>query len=340
MPIVRFSKPSIAVIKNKTSFFEENDRHLNYVREVNNFYLQQPQRKVCKTCGTPLDKKDLTVHKVPYSVCKNCGHLNGMHEDTNEFANFLYSQSGGENYSKNYKNDYLERVEDIYRPKVQFLIEVLNQEKISDFSVTDLGCGGGHFVKACELEQIEAIGFDTNQQLIDLGNTILESNKVYYEDLSKIDELILQNQNDVLSLVGVLEHLLEPISAIEAFNKSSATYLYLQVPLFSLSVLLESMHPDVFPRQLNAGHTHLYTDSSIDYICKEHRLEKVGEWWFGTDMVDLFRHLHIKTESDSDIKDEMISNFIGDFIDPLQTILDQKKVCSGVNMVLKKNKKI
>ena len=126
--------------------------------------------------------------------------------------------------------------------KSSFLLRVLNQEKISDFSVTDLGCGGGHFVKACELEQIEAIGFDTNQQLIDLGNTILESNKVYYEDLSKIDELILQNQNDVLSLVGVLEHLLEPISAIGSlFNKSSATYLYLQVPLFSLSVLLESM---------------------------------------------------------------------------------------------------
>ncbi len=338
MPIIKYSKPSIAVIKNKTSFFEENDKHLNYVQEVNNFYLKQPLRSRCKTCGANIGKEDLKVHGVPYSVCRNCGHLNGLHKDTEEFANYLYSQSDGENYSTNYKNNYLARVNDIYQPKVEFLQEVLRQENKTKFNVTDLGCGGGHFVKACELRGIEAKGYDTNKQLIDLGNEILEQNQIFYEDLSRIDELILHNDSEVLSLVGVLEHLLEPISAIESFVNSSATYLYLQVPLFSFSVLLESMHPDVFPRQLNAGHTHLYTDSSIQHICENNNIERIGEWWFGTDMVDLFRHLHILTQSDSDIKGKMIADFLGDFIDPLQTVLDQKKVCSGVNMVLKKNK--
>ena len=35
MTIVKFSKPSVAVIRNKTSFFEENEKHLNHVRNVN-----------------------------------------------------------------------------------------------------------------------------------------------------------------------------------------------------------------------------------------------------------------------------------------------------------------
>jgi hypothetical protein len=39
MAVVRFSKPSVAVIKNKTSFFNENDKHLSYVREVNKRFL-------------------------------------------------------------------------------------------------------------------------------------------------------------------------------------------------------------------------------------------------------------------------------------------------------------
>ena len=39
---------------------------------------------------------------------------------------------------------------DIYTPKVKFLKEVLDHYQESDFSVTDIGCGGGHFVKACE----------------------------------------------------------------------------------------------------------------------------------------------------------------------------------------------
>ena len=184
MSIIKYSKPSIAVIKNKTSFFEENDKHLQYVREVNNIYLKQPLREKCKTCGTDVGAVDLKVHGVPYNVCRNCGHLNGLHQDTEEFANYLYSQSDGENYSTNYKNNYMARVNDIYLPKVEFLQEVLRQENKTQFNVTDLGCGGGHFVKACELRGINAKGFDTNKQLIDLGNEILEQNQIFYE-LSK-----------------------------------------------------------------------------------------------------------------------------------------------------------
>ena len=37
-------------------------------------------------------------------------------------------------------------------------------------------------------------------------------------------------------------------------------------PLFSFAAIQESMHDDVFPRQLNAGHTHLYTNESIDFL--------------------------------------------------------------------------
>ena len=65
MSIIKYSKPSIAVIKNKTSFFEENDKHLNYVQEVNNFYLKQPLRSRCKTCEANIGKEDLKVHGVP-----------------------------------------------------------------------------------------------------------------------------------------------------------------------------------------------------------------------------------------------------------------------------------
>ena len=54
MTIEKFSKPSIAVIKNKTSFFFENAKHLNYVLSVNDVYIQQPQRTRCKNCDSPI----------------------------------------------------------------------------------------------------------------------------------------------------------------------------------------------------------------------------------------------------------------------------------------------
>lgn len=337
MAITKFTKPSIAVIKNKTSFFEENERHLNHVKDVNNFYKTQPPRNHCKTCSEELREIDLVIHEVPYSLCSNCNHLNGRHEDTKEFAEFLYADSGGEDYSKNYLNNYDARVLDIYTPKAEFLKEVLANNNINIFSVTDIGCGGGHFVKACENLDIEAVGYDVNKELIDLGSEIMKKNKIIYKDLDLINDLIKVTNTEVLSLIGVLEHLMDPLGALHAFKESEANYLYLQVPLFSFAALQESMHDDVFPRQLNAGHTHLYTKESIDFLCNKFTLEIAGEWWFGTDMVDLFRHLNIKVQGKSDIKAEIIQNYFGNYIDEFQKILDEKRVCSGVNMVLKKS---
>jgi SAM-dependent methyltransferase len=336
-PIIKFSKPSIAVIKNKGSFFEENTKHLNHVSKVNKFYKKQPSRDYCKTCLSKLDEVDLVIHDVPYSICENCNHFNGRHEDTEEFAQFLYSDSGGEDYSKNYLNNYDDRVNDIYVPKADFLREVMEKNNKINFSVTDIGCGGGHFVKACEQEGISAVGYDVNKELISLGSQKLEKNKIFYKNLDLINGLIKKTNTEVLSLVGVLEHLMDPLGALEAFNASKAEYLYLQVPLFSFAAIQESMHDSVFPRQLNAGHTHLYTDESIDFLCKKFNLFKAGEWWFGTDVVDLFRHFHILVQGKSTKKSTIIQSYIGDCIDDMQKVFDSKKKCSGVNMVLKKN---
>lgn len=126
------------------------------------------------------------------------------------------------------------------------------------------------------------------------------------------------------------------IGAMSAFCQSKVDYLYLQFPLFSFSAILESIHPNIFLRQLNAGHTHLYTKYSIEYICKKLNLDVVGEWWFGTDMVDLFRHFTIKASINPDTQSKILSETLGCHIDGLQSVLDSKKIFSGVNMVIRK----
>jgi len=275
------------------------------------------------------------VHGVPYCICLKCGHFNGLHEDTIEFSNFLYFDEDGKGYATNYKENYSARVVDIYKPKVEFLIECLKLiENVDVLNVTDIGCGGGHFVKALEDIKISAVGYDTNKQLISLGNKNLTLNNLEYIAIHDINKYILNSDSQVLSLVGVLEHLIEPNKALDAFNKSKSKYLYLQVPLFSFSALLESIHPNVFPRQLNAGHTHLYTQKSINYLCSKYNLSIIGEWWFGTDMVDLFRHLQVMGNSES--SKEITQALFGEMIDDLQSTFDKKKLCSGVNMILKK----
>lgn len=336
MSVIKYSKPSSAVIVNKQAFFNNNDDLLKYVSSVNALYKKQPLRKFCKTCGSKILGEDIIIHDVPYAVCNNCGHFNGLYEDTEEFANYVYNGSQGENYAVNYKQNFKSRVKDIYEPKVSFLREVLLDNGINEFCITDVGCGGGHFVAACEKYNIDCIGYDTNIELINLGNQFLSKNSIERSEFGDINDVIFNVDSLVISLVGVLEHLMDPIGAMKAFCESKADYLYLQVPLFSFSAILESIHPDVFPRQLNAGHTHLYTKSSIDFICRSLNLEIAGEWWFGTDMVDLFRHLTIKSTIKSEKKSKILAQTFGSHIDGLQSALDREKVCSGVNMVIKK----
>ena len=334
----KFSKPSIAVIKNKQSFFEENSNHLNYVLNVNEIYIKQDRRNNCKNCGASISSIDFISHKVPYIICNTCNHLNGAHEDSQEFSEFLYTENGGINYRENYLNSYDARVKDIYLPKVEFMLEVLGKNiNLNKFSIIDIGCGGGHFVKACLEKKINVIGVEPNLSLVELGVEKLGINIIQPCNLNDIENIIRNSNEDLISMIGVIEHIRYPREAIAAFKDSNARYMYLQVPLFSLSVLLEHINQEVFPRQLNAGHTHLYTKESLAYLFKEFGIKVMGEWWFGTDMVDFFRQLLVKSKPINKEKmNRVFEKYLGSIIDELQHILDSKKLCSGVNMIITK----
>ena len=75
-----------------------------------------------------------------------------------------------------------------------------------------------------------------------------------------------ENNCNILTMIAVLEHLNNPNIFIQNFKKSKLEYLYISVPLLSLSVLLENSFKKVFPRHLSGGHTHLYTMQSLNYF--------------------------------------------------------------------------
>ena len=47
-----------------------------------------------------------------------------------------------------------------------------------------------------------------------------------------------------------------------------------------MSVHLELAFQNIMQRQLSGGHTHLYTNESIDWMCQEYKFERSSEWWF------------------------------------------------------------
>jgi hypothetical protein len=329
--ILKFSKKISDVSSLKKDFFTENNIYLKKSKKEYRLYKKEKKRIKCKNCEKKLKSTVFISHNIDYTICEKCFHLNGLHEDTTNFLNKLYLTSKGSNYEYAYKKDFNLRVKKIYTPKLEFLKKVLKK----NFSVIELGSGAGHFLKACENQNISAEGYDVNKELLNIAKKNLKKNKALFIKPENIYKKIKSSKRDVMCLISTLEHLENPNEILKFIKKSKIKYLYLCVPLFSLSTFIENVFQNIYPRQLNASHTHLYTEKSLKHMIKANKFKILGEWWFGTDISDLYRGMYLNFK----YKDKKFLKYFdimfGSCIDDLQNVLDKKKLSCEVHMVLK-----
>lgn len=344
--MIKYGKPCADVLTYKDSFFLENTQNQQRSRHLFQVYSEQPKKETCRICNFPLEGSLFSKEGVDYIFCKKCDHLNGANQDTDSFCKNLYTEDTENGYASNYSASsaeaYKNRVRDIYQPKAKFLREALIQgnNKPEELSFADLGAGSGHFVYALRSEGLKrSTGYEVSNQQVKLANTMCGPDSVKLHDLANLKEIVSSLDTDVISMISVLEHLQNPREILEAIQENSQIkYLYFSVPLFSPSVFFESVFADFLsPRHLAPSHTNLFTEKSIDYFCQEFGFNKESEWWFGSDMIDLFRGLWLKFSADD--KQHELRNILVDrykpMIDDLQLVLDKKHFGSEVHMLLK-----
>jgi hypothetical protein len=204
----------------------------------------------------------------------------------------------------------------------------------------DFGAGSGYFVAALDkmgLRNIE--GREVSKTQVELGNSMIGRDLVKIHRLENTKELLRETDSQVISMIGVLEHLQNPREAIrEIEDNSRIKYFFVSVPTFSLSTYLELLSPDIFHRQLGSSHTHLYTEKSLHHLASEFGFKIVGEWWFGSDMVDLYRHLRVnldKIPTSKKFKDICMKELIP-LIDSMQLEIDKSHGSSEVHLLFEK----
>ena len=342
----QYGKNASALLLQKKSFFEENKMHVEKQRKIAQLYTAQPERKTCKNCDSLLDVQiDFTKDSIPYKACRTCSHLNGAHEDTTEFCQTVYAVDD-EDYAQNYtpadRNEYEYRTASIYLPKAEFLFTALKSSGVDPHknAYFDYGAGSGYFVAALlKLGLNNVSGSDVSKSQVDMAYRLFPSPRLTCHDINDNHESLATTKSQVVSMIGVLEHLQSPRKALQRLNENPhVEYIFISVPTFSLSVYLEMLDDNVFHRQLHGGHTHLYTEDSLSYMCSEFNFEVIGQWWFGTDLVDLYRQLHINLETNnvsSYIKKDFNKRFLT-FLDSAQLELDKQKESSEVHMLLRK----
>lgn len=344
----RYSKALGNLFSFKQNFFNENDAKLQEFKNIASAYRQQPKRLRCKNCDGQIEfaaASSFSKLDVQYSFCVRCGHLNGAHEDTDAFCSALYADDGGQKYASTYlaadQGAYQRRVNEIYVPKAQFLRDALSERGTLPGRLVDFGAGAGHFVAAARLCGFtDAIGYEPSDTLVNFGNAMIGQQSLIQHKLSDLVAMIESAEAQVASMIFVLEHAQAPRSVLRALSHNEQIqYVYFSVPIFSPTVLFESVFPDVMPRHLVAGHTHLYTERSIRYLCDEFGFSPVAEWWFGLDIGDLFRSLWVslgKGETPNEPLREYLTKEFLPLVDRLQNVLDEAHQCTEVHMLLGK----
>ena len=140
-------------------------------------------------------------------------------------------------------------------------------------------------------------------------------------------------------MIGVLEHLSDPRSAVKSLKANKANeYFYFSVPMDSPSLYIEMASEKLFHRHLQGGHTHLYTEQSLNYLAAQFGFTIIAEWWFGADIVDWYRSLWVSLQKQQNqyLRDKLTEDLVP-IIDSLQLQIDQAKKSSEVHMLWKKN---
>jgi len=343
--LIKYGKSNAEYIR-KSAFFldvEENERWLRIIEKIGEKYRQQPRREGCVACETPIGAPVIVVHGVECGVCELCGHLNGIYEDTPEFAEFLYAESGASGAAQVYGDQdtqgYRSRVESIYVPKAEFMCDEIRNDGTDPNSLTyaDLGAGGGHFVMAMRHLGLEnSIGYDSSPELVEGVNALFDTTVLKWNKVETLVELAATVEVDVVTMIFSLEH----VSGLRKFlaalrSNKNVKYFYFAVPVFNPSVFLEAIFPDVRPRIMGVGHTHLFTDRSIDLLCEEFRLKRLADWWFGANAFDLLRTVSVKLQSDPSCAraNETWNEMILPIMDELQLAFDHSKLASEVHLL-------
>lgn len=334
----KYGKPIGNLMQFKSNFFEQNEAMLKMADEMGNILRRQPKRKGCKICGSKLGEPLFTSHDIGYLLCDHCGHLNSEFEDTEEFANKVYIEDDYlKNYSEADKEAYKKRLETIYIPKAEYLKECLVKEK-KDWNVLDIGAGSGYFVQAAKTLGLKAEGIEISPTQVTFANQMAGEEILKCVPSDQISDYIRTTKAEVLSAIGVFEHIITLQDTLKAIqDNSSIRYIYLSVPMFSFSCAFETSHQLCYNRHTGGTHTHLFSQQSLQYMADSMDFMIESQWKFGSDAMDLYRFLCVSLEQsgNKEFKDYFSEKFLP-LIDDIQLLFDQSDFASEVHMLMKR----
>jgi len=280
----------------------------------------------CNICSTKLNDQVFTKHNIKYYRCGECGMMGaGKISNYSEYNDLLYQDISYGSYTGFEES----RLSEIYIPKADYLIKILPD--IRERGVIDIGAGLGYFVKALLLAGVKAKGYEINKDFVNNfnvieKNTINSGALIHVEHEQLIDHLKNEDTNQVISLIGVLEHVEDPVKLLTELKNIGFKNFFISVPLFGFSTHFEAMNENYYHRQLAPDHSYLYTEDALLWLQEKIGLSRLSEWYFGQDMHDISRFL-LSQGTGFNIQATL------EMFEKMQLVIDESKFSSEIHLI-------
>ncbi len=329
-----YSKSAADVLPETSAYFSITEEKLSSQLRAVARLADCEARRTCLLCQSSLEGVSQFRHRgLVYIFCQVCGHLQTENRPPEGYPFETDEESFSDIYPRLSESEYASRRDRIYTPKLEWALDCagelgMQRDVLLNKHWLEVGCGAGYFLDALRQAGAETIaGVDVDGDLVEIANQRHPAPVVRLIKGSLTD-LIRRENADVYAAFFVFEHVEEAAQLWQALKeKHQGTVLFISVPTFSLSSLLDSSFENQPASMLDGAlHTQLYTDQSIDFVLKRAGYEKVAEWIFGADAVSLAQAIMFKLRAvmPPDLLQRQ-KEALKQLVDPLQSIMDRMR---------------
>ena len=121
---------------------------------------------------------------------------------------------------------------------IEAMTSSMPEQTLNRMKFLDVGAGSGYFVAAMQRLGLHAQGIEISADQVRWGSQFVDEGALVHFAYNDIVNRILNAKEDVVSFIGVLEHIVDLHEVLQAIEDNPhIRYVFFSVPLFSYSAI-------------------------------------------------------------------------------------------------------